>query len=168
MNAKLTAKEIALMSAVAHREFSFFDDGISEGSGIWADCMTGEIVGSTKYPVSETRRGVASVLNSLVRKGLLQSENDDESDEGAWTYLTAEGVAWCEAHTAEAPAAETAEAPAEVVAEAAPAAFAKGDAVIGKDGERFTVRRINANGTIRLIDELGNKINRKAETLTKA
>ncbi|XNL98387.1 hypothetical protein SEA_BUMBLE_76 [Arthrobacter phage Bumble] len=99
-NVKLTAKETALMAAIADRQFSFFDDGISEGSGIWADCLTGEIVGSAAYPVSETRRGVASVLNSLCRKGLLISEDDEESTDGAWTYLTAAGVAWCEAHTA--------------------------------------------------------------------
>ena len=145
-NLNLTAKETALMSAIADRKFSFFDDGISEGSGIWADCLTGEIVGSTDYPVSETRRGVASVLNSLCRKGLLISEDDEESTDGAWTYLTAAGVAWCEAHTAakveelpvvvlsgemtepaevEAPAAELVEVPAAaetIVAPVEPAA----------------------------------------------
>ncbi|WIC89077.1 hypothetical protein SEA_OTTAWA_31 [Arthrobacter phage Ottawa] len=45
--------------------------------------------------------------------------------------------------------------------------FAKGDVVLDKDGERFTVRRTNANGSIRLVDELGNKVNRKAANLTK-
>lgn len=111
-NVKLTAKETFLMTAIAERKFSFFDEGLVEGSGIWADCLTGEIVGSTEYPVSETRRGVASVLNSLCRKGLLISEDDDESTDGAWTYLTAAGQAWCEAHNAEA-----AEFVAELVAE---------------------------------------------------
>jgi hypothetical protein len=66
----------------------------------------------------------------------------------------------------EAPASAKTPAPAPEAAEAP--AFVKGEVVLDKDGERFTVRRINANGSIRLVDALGNKVNRKASTLTKA
>ncbi|WIC89076.1 hypothetical protein SEA_OTTAWA_30 [Arthrobacter phage Ottawa] len=51
---------------------------------------------------------------------------------------------------------------------AAAPAFAKGDVVNSKDGNQYVVRRVNANGTIRLVAANGSKVNRKAETLTKA
>lgn len=170
MNAKLTAKETALMTAIADGFFSFFDQGLVHGSGIWTNTMTEEVAGSTRYDVSGTRRGVATVIASLGRKGLLITEDQGDED-GAWTDLSPAGEAWVTAFNtvdndttaAVLVAARTEEAPAA----AAPAAFAKGDIVLDKDGERFTVRRINANGSIRLIDELGTKVNRKAENLTK-
>jgi len=91
MNAKLTAKETALLTAVAEGHFSFFDEGLVDGSGIWTTCMTEEIAGSTKYAVSASERGVATVINSLGRKGyLLTTTNED----GTWTEITATGEAW--------------------------------------------------------------------------
>lgn len=91
MNAKLTAKETALMTALAEGYFSFWDQGLVEGSGSWTEVMTGEIAGSTKYAVSATLRGVATVIASLGRKGLLITSTNED---GAWTDLTAEGEAW--------------------------------------------------------------------------
>jgi hypothetical protein len=120
MNTKLTAKETALMTAIAERHFSFFDQGIVAGSGIWTEDMTAELMGS-KYEVSKTQRGAASVINSLARKGLLITVPAQDEDE-AWTELTEAGQAWCEENfpaeeetVEEAPVAE--EAPAEVALE---------------------------------------------------
>lgn len=99
MNAKLTTKETTLMTAIADNFFSFFDGGlVAHDSGIWTECMTEEIMGTSRYDVSNTQRGVASVINSLGRKGLLVTT--DRGD-GAWTELTEAGQAWVEAHNGE-------------------------------------------------------------------
>jgi len=95
MNAKLTAKETALMTAIAANHFSFFDQGLVDGSGIWTECMTDEIAGHKVYKVSDSQRGVATVIASLGRKGLLLT---DTNEDGAWTELTAAGEAWITEH----------------------------------------------------------------------
>lgn len=114
MNAKLTAKETALMTAIAENFFSFFDGGlVAHDSGIWTDSMTAEIVSTSRYDVSKTQRGAASVINSLGRKGLLTTGT---SEDGAWTELTEAGEKWITDHNwpdeAEAAPAAAEEAPA--------------------------------------------------------
>jgi len=90
---KLTAKQTALMTAIGEKYFSFFDDGIVEGGGIWSDALTGEIAGSTKYDVSDTPKGAARVMVSLEKRGLLAISGDEsEGDDGVWVELTAEGA----------------------------------------------------------------------------
>lgn len=167
MTAQLTAKETALMSAIAERHFSFFDEGLTVGSGIWVNTATDEVAGNAQYPVSATSRGVASVINSVSRKGLLEQSTNEE--EGAWIALTEEGVAWCEEHNAnpEANRAAAATAAEAEPAEAAPE-LAKGDKVRTEDGKEWTVRRIITGGVeARLIDAEGKKVNRKLGALTK-
>lgn len=100
MNAKLTAKETALLTAIAERHFSYFDQGlVANDSGIWTECMTAEVAG-TRYNVSDTQRGVATVIASLGRKGFLVTLAANEED-GAWTMLTEAGQAWVEAYNGE-------------------------------------------------------------------
>lgn len=96
MNAKLTAKETALLTMIATGQFTWFDDGLTEGSGIWTTCLTEEAEGSE---VSATQRGVATVVASLGRKGFLET-NQTGDGEGAWTALTEAGAAWCNEHEA--------------------------------------------------------------------
>lgn len=163
MTAQLTAKETALMSAVAERFFSFFDEGLTEGSGIWVNTATEEIAGNQTYPVSPSARGVASVINSVSRKGYFTQSTDPE--DGAWIALTEQGVAWCEEHNAN-PAATAAAPVAEEAQEASE--LAKGDKVRTEDGKEWTVRRIITGGVeARLIDEEGKKVTRKLGALTK-
>lgn len=102
---KLTAKQTALMTAIADGHFSFFDQGLVAESGIWMACLTEEIAG-TDYNVSATAKGAATVASSLVRKGLLVVSAEDE-DGNVWVELTEEGAAWIAEHNAEdaAPAA---------------------------------------------------------------
>lgn len=155
MTAQLTAKETALMTAIAEDHFSFFDQGLVHGSGIWTECMTDEIVGSSVYKVSETRRGVASVINSLGKKGLLIT---DTNEDGAWTDLSPEGEAWVNAHNAptEAPA-ETEEAPAaEEAPEAAEAPAEVEEEVVYHVGDIVTTKQGNYNWEILAIE--GNRL----------
>lgn len=86
MNVKLTKKQTALMTQIGSNGFSFFDDGIVEDSGIWSDALTGE----AGPEVSDTAKGAGRVAVSLVKKGLLKSE---EAEDGTWFELTAEGAA---------------------------------------------------------------------------
>lgn len=143
MNAKLTAKETALMTAIAENYFSFFDGGlVAHDSGIWTDTMTGEIVSTTQYDISTSQRGAASVVNSLGRKGLLTTSTNED---GAWTELTEAGQAWVEAHNAtteEAPATEApaiqlsgemVEVPSEALANLTAAAEAIAEAVVTEE-----------------------------------
>ena len=161
MTAQLTAKETAFMTAVAERFFSFFDEGLTEGSGIWVNTATEEIAGNERYQVSTSARGAATVINSLSRKGFFTQSTDAE--DGAWIGLTNEGVAWCEEHNANPQATEAAPA-----AEDNGSDLAKGDKVRTEDGKEWTVRRIITGGVeARLIDEEGKKVNRKIGALTK-
>jgi hypothetical protein len=90
MNAKLTAKETALMQAIADGDIDFFrDGGLEAGANCWSNVLTGWLAGSTKYLVSDTERGVASVAKSLCKKGLL--ETDGAGDDAAY-YLTELGA----------------------------------------------------------------------------
>lgn len=84
-NIKLTAKQTALLTAIGRNEFTFFDDGIAAGSGIWSDVLTGE----AGPEVAANSKGVARVAGSLVKKGLLASS---EQEEGTWFELTEAGA----------------------------------------------------------------------------
>lgn len=163
---QLTAKETALMSAIAERHFSFFDDGLTVGSGIWVNVATDEIAGNSQYPVSATSRGAASVINSVSRKGLLEQSTNEE--EGAWIALTAEGVAWCEEHNANPEANRAAAASAAEEAAPEQSGLAKGDKVRTEDGKEWEVRRVITGGVeVRLIDAEGKKVTRKIGAVTK-
>lgn len=91
MNIKLTAKETALMTAIGAHYFSFFDDGIVAGSGIWSNVMTDEMAGHKEYLVSATPKGVAGVASSLIKKQLLTTSGST-NPEGAWFELTELGA----------------------------------------------------------------------------
>lgn len=88
--AKLTRKQTALLTAIGDSYFSFFDDGIVAGSGIWHDCMSDEIAGNDHYDVSASPKGVVTIAAALVRKGYLRIENQEEGDWVALTELGAE------------------------------------------------------------------------------
>lgn len=89
MNAKLTAKETALLTAIAEGKVSFFDMGLVAGSNCWSDVLTDELTGI----VSDSARGVARVAGSLCKKGLLESDLLSDED-GASFYITEAGEAW--------------------------------------------------------------------------
>lgn len=90
MNAKLTAKETAVMQAIADSAIDFWrDGGLEEGANGWADVTTSTLANHPTYEVSKTPRGVASVLNSLCKKGLMYS---DLGDDDAAYYLTELGA----------------------------------------------------------------------------
>src|ERR1043166_7727360 len=114
---KLTAKETALLTAIGAKYFSFFDDGIVAGGGIWVNALTEEIAGNSTYPVSDTVRGAATVATSLARKGYAVISGDVRvgDDDGRWFELTELG-----AETANALAPEP--APLAPAAPATPAA----------------------------------------------
>ena len=86
-NIKLTAKQTALMTQIGQRQFSFFDNGITENSGIWSEVLTSE----SGPEVAANAKGAARVAGSLVKKGLLASFVDTEEND-TWFYLTAEGA----------------------------------------------------------------------------
>lgn len=88
MNAKLTAKETALLTAIAENKVDFFEDGLVEGSNGWSDVLTDQLVGI----VAETAKGVSAVAKSLHRKGLLES--DFNTEDGESYFITAAGEAW--------------------------------------------------------------------------
>lgn len=83
---KLTAAGRALMAAIGRRHFSFFDEGIVEGGGIWHENLTAEYAGTAGAPA--TTRGVADVIRGLVKAGMLRVEDAEEP----WVVLTAAGA----------------------------------------------------------------------------
>lgn len=87
MNIKLTPKQTALLTAIGRSEFSFFDDGVAAGSGIWSEVLTGEC----GPEIAANPKGAARVAGSLVKKGLLDSFVDAEEND-TWFSLTAEGA----------------------------------------------------------------------------
>ncbi|MDQ5840909.1 MAG: hypothetical protein M3537_07165, partial [Chloroflexota bacterium] len=99
---KLTPSQTALMTQIARNGFSFFDEGLVAGSGIWSDALTHE----TGPDVAKNPRGAARVMTSLCVKGLLFSDKASYSaEDGAWVELTEAGAEWIAAHN-EAKAAE--------------------------------------------------------------
>lgn len=88
MNAKLTAKQTALLTAIAENKVDFFEDGLVEGSNGWSDVLTSQLIGI----VADTAKGVAQVAKSLDKKGLLVSDGNTEDGE-SW-FITAAGEAW--------------------------------------------------------------------------
>lgn len=108
---KLTAKETTLMTAIAKGDLSFFDSGVEVGSGSWTECMTEELAGTA---VSDSKRGAATVIASLGRKGFLITDDGGDSEDGPWTELTEAGSEWCKAYYSEGAFAEE-EAAEEVV-----------------------------------------------------
>lgn len=104
---KLTAKETALMTQIAKGQFSYFDEGLVAGSGIWSDALTHEAGAA----VSSSARGAATVMSSLCRKGLLHSDQgaylSESTEDGAWVELTEAGQAWIEEFNGETQAEAT-------------------------------------------------------------
>ncbi len=87
---QLTAKQTALMQAIADGGIDFFrDGGLNAGANCWSNVLTSWLAGSTQYAVSATETGVSSVAKSLCRKGLL--ETDGAGDEASY-YLTEAGA----------------------------------------------------------------------------
>ena len=115
MNAKLTAKETALLQAIADGQIDFFDDGLVAGSNGWSDVLTDTLAGRTDYIVSKTARGVATVAASICRKGLLTSDNNDE--DGASYYITEAGAVVLQAMLAESKTGKFYTAPVEEISE---------------------------------------------------
>lgn len=87
MNIKLTPKQTALLTAIGRSEFSFFDDGVAAGSGIWSEVLTGEC----GPEIAANPKGAARVAGSLVKKGLLASFVDAEEND-TWFELTEAGA----------------------------------------------------------------------------
>ena len=68
----LTANEVRTLEAIADysiRAFSFFDDGIDEGSETYSNVMTWE--GASYLNISEQAMG--GVISSLIQKGIFRS-----------------------------------------------------------------------------------------------
>lgn len=68
----LTANEVQTLEAIAdysNRAFSYFDDGIDEGSETWSNAMTWE--GASYLNISEQAMG--GVISSLIQKGIFRS-----------------------------------------------------------------------------------------------
>jgi hypothetical protein len=81
--ADLTKLGRTLMEGIGRGRFSFFDDGVVEGSGIWGEILGGEF-GETK--------NIGGVIGRLVKAGLLLSQETGEQG-GSWVTLTALGAA---------------------------------------------------------------------------
>jgi hypothetical protein len=83
----LTEKGRHTMTAIGGLAFgncslSFFDDGVTVGSGSWGECLTGELGHKS-----------SGVLVGLVKRGLLASYSYEEDGDGTWYELTDLGVA---------------------------------------------------------------------------
>lgn len=80
--AQLTAKGRETMRAVGAGELSYFDEGIVEYSGIWGECLTGEMGHKS-----------SGVINRLRDLGLWTvSDGEVNTDESMWWALTALGA----------------------------------------------------------------------------
>jgi hypothetical protein len=136
--ADLTKLGRGLMLRIGQGRFSFFDDGVVEGSGIWGDNLGGEF-GETK--------NVGGVIGRLVKAGLLLSQPTDEPG-GSWVTLTALGAAVATQLAGD-------EAPAEVKPAKAPAKAKapKADKAPAKDRDAAAEARVAA-----LPEELRTKI----------
>lgn len=84
----LTAHETAVLAGIDGRRFSFFDEGVEEGSGTWGAAFAEEIAGL----LGVSARTAQGVLGSLVSKRLMETEREPGED-GRWTWLTEAGVA---------------------------------------------------------------------------
>lgn len=81
---KMTAKGLETMTAIGQGQTSFFDEGIVENSGIWGECLAGELGHKS-----------SGVINRLVTLGLLTDCGDQSEpgfDAGHWYTLTAVGA----------------------------------------------------------------------------
>ncbi|AZS07099.1 hypothetical protein SEA_CHOLULA_55 [Arthrobacter phage Cholula] len=68
---------------LGNEKFSFFDDGITEGSGIWYSAMRDEM--------SYSKTLSARAITKLVKDGrFIKHERDEDGEE--WLSLTAKGV----------------------------------------------------------------------------
>jgi 2-keto-4-pentenoate hydratase len=98
--AKLTHKENCVMVTIGGNKvgwtskdgrkfsFTFFDEGVEEGSGSWANVL-GDEMGD--YGIT-ARKGAGAVLGSLQKKGLLVTNGAPDETEGNWWSLTALGA----------------------------------------------------------------------------
>lgn len=86
----LTVKQQQIMKAFADCRFDAFSEGVAPGIGEFIDIITEDMVGE----VSDTRKGVASVVNSLVEKGFLDST--DHGNGEMFVSLTDEGFIYIE------------------------------------------------------------------------
>jgi predicted SprT family Zn-dependent metalloprotease len=113
MTAKLTASGKALLTQIGNGQFSFFDNGITAGSGIWHENLTDE----AHAAVAKTPKGVANVARKLADDGYLTISDVDEDN--PWVELTELGASTALAFSSAAvlPAPEV-EAPAEPVFDA--------------------------------------------------
>jgi predicted SprT family Zn-dependent metalloprotease len=86
MTAKLTASGKALLTQIGNGQFSFFDNGITAGSGIWHENLTDE----AHAAVAKTPKGVANVARKLADDGYLTISDVDEDN--PWVELTELGA----------------------------------------------------------------------------
>lgn len=88
----LSANGLALMTAIGEQRFTFFDGGIEEGEGSWANCISEEAVG---MEITKSVRSTAGILVRLVKIGMFTTaENEDNvNGEGQWYSLTELGAA---------------------------------------------------------------------------
>ena len=79
--ATLTAKGLATMTAIGNGELSYFDDGIVANSGIWGECLTGELGHKS-----------SGVIVQLVKQGMFTTSESSEDNDGTWYSLTELGA----------------------------------------------------------------------------
>lgn len=74
---KLTAQGAPVMQSIANGDYGWFDNGLTEGSGIWGECINEK----------------PGVLGGLAKQGLLTSDDPDpQAGAGRWYALTALGA----------------------------------------------------------------------------
>lgn len=125
---KMTKAGITLMTIIGRGQTSFFDGGITEGEGIWHECLTGETAGTENMPKSA--KGVANVIQKLAQDGYLHlTDNNQPGDtDGVWVSLTALGAdtaneLGAEGSTETPAAAPAAEKPAKAAAKSTTKAY---------------------------------------------
>jgi len=82
--AKLTAKGRELMTSIGKQELSFFDNGVTAGSGSYGEVIAGDFGFANP-------RSAAGVLGGLVKQGLMTAD-EAEGDGGLWYELTELGA----------------------------------------------------------------------------
>lgn len=125
--------------------FSFFDEGVVQGSGIWAEVLAGEAGDSKKF------RGV---ISSLIKKGFFASYR---SEDGSWLELTDDAITYI--HFADAARANR-----------AAATYTKGDRVFYENRglrQAGVVLSITKNGLRVKNEETGRIVARQSHQLSK-
>lgn len=76
----------AILAQIGLRKYSFFDDGITEDSGIWRrNCLRDETGGD--------KAAATRAIKKLVAMGFLEElAGSDDGDEGPWVCLTKDGA----------------------------------------------------------------------------